>query len=85
VGEEAAERETGGPEAGNEADALGAVCWTDKEKVRDRLRDSAVSAEGGGGEFESVEVCVEPDVAGAELGEDAAAGSAEVLVHLRHA
>jgi hypothetical protein len=43
-----------------------------EEEVGNGLGDVAVGAEGGRREFESVKVCVEPDVARAELGEDTA-------------
>ena len=64
-GEEATEGDAGGADAGDEAEAVGAVSRADEEKVRDRFGGGTVRAARRGSEVEAVKVRIEPDVPGA--------------------
>jgi hypothetical protein len=60
-GEEGSEGEAGGLDMDDKAEARMAVGWACEEEVRDRFRGRAVGAEGGGRNFEAVEVGVEAE------------------------
>jgi hypothetical protein len=71
-GKEGSEGEAGGLDVDDKTEVCVAVGWACEEEVRDRLRGGAMGAEGGGRNFEVVEVGVEADVARTELGEHTA-------------
>jgi hypothetical protein len=79
-GDEAVEGEAGGAGAHDEGETLGAVLGAGEEEVRYRFRDSAVGAQGGWCEFESIEESIQSNVAYTQLGEHAALQSAQPLV-----
>jgi hypothetical protein len=79
--EKSAEGEARRFHADHEVWAGNAVGGAYEKEVGYGLGSATVRAEGGRCEFESMEVRVQPDVARAELGEDAALRPTESLVH----